>query len=581
MNDLIFSEYIWPGRKKKVRAFAPVEDFTSALESFMLGRLGILYTLLAVVILTQVFGQPVSPFHFALGYALLALGFAFNLVQALTLDKLPANWWLIVSHILFDTALTSTWVYYSGGPVSVYALLYLVQILVSALVFYHRAALFSAASSSIGFGLVAIVSEGGNFFSWSIYSGLFFVLAWVGGYLSEELFETTRSLKEKQLTIDKLQSFHEKIIGSLPTGWMTVDQQMRVNFINPAGAHILGQEPGAIVGKPLVEVEPGLMPFFDQIQDARVEEPADTERETEVSSTGNPLHPSFFMQTKDHARLQQTVTVKTRVLRGDVAEIDAHPALGQFIAQDASKGRVLLFHDVTKLLHLEEKLKQHEKLAAVGQLAAGIAHEIRNPLASMSGSIELLRDTLPEKDVSAEERKLMDIALKEIDRLNRLISEFLDFVRPDKMEIKDVSLPDLLGELVLSARQRKESIERIEIRENYEPGVTAKASSEKLRQVIWNLLVNALQAMDKAGTIEVGCQRAGINRVRFWVRDEGNGMSDETLHRLFEPFFTTKPRGTGLGLATAYKIVEAHLGEIRVKSELKRGTEFEVILPAA
>lgn len=267
--------------------------------------------------------------------------------------------------------------------------------------------------------------------------------------------------------------------------------------------------------------------------------------------------------------------------------------VGNLLHGEATEGRVLLFQDVTKLWHLEEKVKQNEKLAAVGQLAAGIAHEIRNPLAGMSASIEMLRSSLPREVVRGEDQKLMDIALREIDRLNQLISEFLDYVKPQKLKTESVDLARHIGDILMSIRQpakpgKIQSLKGgitvrsdIELKEKFVGQPMALANPEKLKQVIWNLVINAIQAMDKKGAIEVGCDRLAEGRVRFWVQDQGQGMDERTLSHLYEPFFTTKEKGTGLGLATAYKLVEAMHGEIRVESTVGRGTRFEVVLPSA
>ncbi|MCB0405484.1 MAG: hypothetical protein KDD51_11920 [Bdellovibrionales bacterium] len=572
---------------------SPARDLGPPLQMLMFGRLAVLFFSLTVVLLIQLFRQGgVSPFHLALGYFLLAVAFGFNLSHALLLERIPARWWVVGVHILFDAAIASTWIYFAGED-SAYALLYLVQILIVALVFHQWVALASAVVASAAYGTVLFLLGGEVAIGWGIHAAAFVVLALVGGLLSQQLYNAAQSLKEKQSTIDKLRAFQERIVTDIPTGLLTVDEEMRINFINPAGAQILGRKALELVGTRLTDVEEGFLPFFTNIQTVPVEDDSTYAEpspgiESEVSSTGDDQHRSYFVNAKSvsgRARLQQMVEVGSgevrRVIRGDVAELDADAALGQLLGEKAKRGRVLLFQDVTKLRHLEDKLKQHEKLAAVGQLAAGIAHEIRNPLASMSASIELLKGSLPEKVQGTEEGKLMDIAIREIDRLNDLISEFLDFVRPVKMNLEPVNLKEVLTDLVLAARKRKDLDPTITIRENYDTAVIARGSQEKLKQVIWNLLVNAFQAMSRAGCIEVGCSKFGDGKVKLWVEDQGVGMSEEVRRRLFEPFFTTKDKGTGLGLATVYKIVEAHHGEIRVDSREKIGTKFEVILQAA
>lgn len=593
----MFSETLKKWRVSPSAQAAPVLDQVEALESLMLGRLCVLFVVLLVVVFQQVVRKDAAPApSLVIGYALLAIAFSFNLIHAAVVERIPRHWTVPLAQILFDTALTSTWVYFSGGKDSVYALLYLVHILVVALVFYQKTALFASVVSSVGYGVVIASTVGlgsSALLSWTIYTVLFLTLGFVGGFLSEELHRTAVSLKQRENTIDRLQAFHERTLQDMPTGLLTVDQELKVNFINPAGAHILGRLSEDLIGKPLAEVERGLLPFFTQIESSPVADDSEyvepsPDLETAVSAIGDEGHKSYFVKARSHgvsARLQQTVEIgegsARRALRGDVAELEPDPGLGRLLGQEATQGWVLLFQDVTRLVHLEEKLKQHEKLAAVGQLAAGIAHEIRNPLASMSASIEMLKGTLPAKVVGDEEHRLMEIALREIDRLNRLISEFLDFVKPVKLNVESVGLKELLSDIVLAARRRKDLDPKIEIRENYDSKVAAKGSSEKLKQVVWNLLVNAFQAMQKRGVIEIGCAKVSESRVKFWVEDEGPGLSEEARSHLFEPFFTTKDKGTGLGLATAYKIVEAHHGEIRVHSQPGVGTKFEVFLPSA
>jgi len=309
-------------------------------------------------------------------------------------------------------------------------------------------------------------------------------------------------------------------------------------------------------------------------------------RETSISATGSEFHRSVFLKAKSEtggqARLQQIVEVGSgmskRTLRGDVAEVDIGSGMGRLLQNQAQGGRVLLFQDVTKIIHLEEKLKQHEKLAAVGQLAAGIAHEIRNPLASMSASIEMLKTAQEWTD--PENKKLMEITLKEIDRLNGLITEFLDFVKPEKLKLVSLSLNDLLQEIVTAASGMEEFKKMTSISTKFQT-IQVLAHGEKLKQVVWNLLLNAVQAIKEKGIIEIGCEAVSEQRVKWWVSDTGQGMTEEVLAHIYEPFFTTKPQGTGLGLPTVFKIIEAHHGEIKVNSVVGKGTCFEIFIPRA
>lgn len=537
---------------------------SAALQGVMFARLGGLYLLLGIGVLQQIFQSVGNGSTLVVSYALLSIGFAFNLATALVPDRFSRGSGAVATHVLLDVSLISVWIYFAPGKENLYSLLYLVQILAVSLILYQRAALLSAVGAAVGFAAVLLLQPPpGAFWIWGVNVALFLTLGFVGGYLSEELHRTSERLAEKSEKVENLLRLQERIISNMPTALLTVDNEQRIGFLNPVASHILNLSPEQVVGRPLREVAPGLAPFFTQI---------DT-----VSS-----------------RLQQVVEVdlgtQKRMLRGDVALLEAGGS--GLLHPEATEGTVLLFQDVTKVWHLEQSLKQNEKLAAVGQLAAGIAHEIRNPLAGMSASIEMLRSSLPRELVNTEDQKLMEIALREIDRLNQLISEFLDYVKPPQLKQEPVDLPKQISDVVFALRHPEnpgkiKSLKGgvkvrtdIELKESYSPAM-ARGNQEKLKQVIWNLVINAIQAMDKAGTIEIGCAPAGDQRVKFWVVDQGQGMSEKTLSHLYEPFFTTKEKGTGLGLATAYKIVEAMHGEIHVESVLGRGTRFEVILPAA
>ncbi len=410
--------------------------FRESLHWLLVARLGFLFAVLTVLVLRQVFFPNATPQTFSLAYLLVGAGFLFNLTQCWVLQRVPPRWWVAALQIAFDVSLTSAWILISGAKETVFALIYLIQILFNSLILYQKGALGTAVLACIAFAVVVSQnSQSGGFLAWGIYSTLFLLLGLIGGYLSEELIRTAEKLAERNESMKQLVNEHE------------------------------------------------------------------------------------------------------------------------------------------------QKLKQHEKLAAVGQLAAGIAHEIRNPLASVSASIELLKAAPAETLASPENKKLMDIALKEMGRLNRLITEFLDFVKPEQIAAEPVDITALLSEVVLSAKAMKEVRDRIVIHEDYSASI-ALGHSGKVRQVVWNLVMNAIQAIPTQGLVRIGCRASSLHSV-LWVEDNGVGMNPEVLKHLYEPFFTTKDRGTGLGLATVYKIIEAHKGEINVTSTEGKGTRVEVVLPRA
>jgi len=583
--------------KKWPRFFGlnPEASDSFGLNWLVLGRLTICYLLLLALVITQITHTNQNQTQLVLTYAALAFLFALSLVSGLFFNFVYDRKWFAYLNLFFDALAISSWFFFSFTSNSPVVLLYLVLIMVASLTFFTKGALFASTVSSLLYGLVMANHAGWSPHSvlvWSLYSVLFISVGLVGGYLSEELKRTTEGLQAKSKEIENLTKLYEGIIEGIPTGLLTVDSQMKIAFVNPGAETILGKHRGQVVGRLLSEVEPDLMPFFEQIESEKIEDESDDTQQTglatELTATGTEWHRSVFLKArleKGQARLQQTVELgngkNKRLLRGDVAEFDVTAKVGRLFGPNEGVGRILLFQDVTKLVHLEEKLKQNEKMAAVGQLAAGIAHEIRNPLASMSASIQMLQKGLDPEILGKEDSRLMLIIEKEIDRLNELIGDFLNFVKPERISSDSVSLENLVMEVVDQAKNSKEFQDFIELRTQCESKLMAVGNHEKLKQVLWNLLTNAIQATKKKGTIQIGCETVSPHWVCFWIEDEGEGMNDEVLQHLYEPFFTTKDRGTGLGLATVYKIIEAHHGEIKVQSKLGQGTRFEIHLQRA
>ena len=240
-------------------------------------------------------------------------------------------------------------------------------------------------------------------------------------------------------------------------------------------------------------------------------------------------------------------------------------------------GRVIHFQDLTDLRHMEQAVARAEHLASIGRLAANIAHEIRNPLASISGAVEVLKG-LPGAD--EETHNLVDIAVREVDRVNALIRNFLDYARPRTDERQRLDLGEMVGEIATIFAQERRG-KQVELQLRASPGVFVEAASGQMQQVLWNLLRNAADAMPGGGTVHlaVGQKESNPPQAILMVRDTGVGIAKEDLEHIFEPFFSRKPGGTGLGLATTALIVEAHRGTIEVASPPGKGTTFTIKLP--
>jgi signal transduction histidine kinase len=282
-----------------------------------------------------------------------------------------------------------------------------------------------------------------------------------------------------------------------------------------------------------------------------------------------------------NARLLGAPPVAPVTLFTHGAAFAATAVLASYLAEQLRSTGERLAARESDLSELEAEVRRSQRLADMGSLAAGLAHEIRNPLASMTGSIELLSGSF---SAGEDERRLMGIVQREAGRLNELVTQFLAFAKPAAPRLVPTGLATLLDDTLRVFRNDPQAA-GVRIEARLDP-VTALVDPDQLRQVIWNLLSNAAQAVAalprerEGGAIRVRCAASNEGAV-VEVEDDGVGMTAEELDQLFIPFFTTRAHGTGLGLATVHRIVEAHGGAVRVASERGKGSRFTVVLPAA
>ena len=359
--------------------------------------------------------------------------------------------------------------------------------------------------------------------------------------LGDQLQRTTQSLATERETVADLVTLHQDIIRSLSSGLITIDLDGCVLTANHAAGEILGTSLAALTKQRIADVMPGIggklaaIPASDSLRrgDMIVHRGA---QELVLGISFSPL----------------------RNMREDVV------------------GRVINFQDLTELRQMEQSLRRTERMATLGQLAAAVAHEIRNPLAAISGSIELLRQAPPTSD---DDRALMTIVNREADRLNTLITELLDYANPRPQQPAELDLAQLVDETVRVFRQDR-GFANVRIESPSERVATLiNGDPEKLRQVLWNLLRNAAEvSTDRSGTVTVELIHRD-DAAGFVVSDQGPGISVEMIPRIFEPFFTTKKRGSGLGLATCHSIIHDHNGTIEVANGETGGARFTVWLP--
>jgi two-component system sensor histidine kinase PilS (NtrC family) len=364
----------------------------------------------------------------------------------------------------------------------------------------------------------------------------FFLVAFLSSLLTERLRLSEQARKQREIDYEELEHLNRTILSNIPSGLLIVNNAGRIRSVNAGATHITGYRLEEIYNRELAELFP----------------------ELEVFENGGFV----------------TVQRGETILRGKEGDTRPVGFTSSLVRDTREKvlGLLITFQDLSRLKEMEEQLKRADRLAAVGQLAAGMAHEIRNPLASISGSVQLLMEGA---SVGEEERRLMGILVREAKRLNRLLTDFLVFARPAPPELGPVNVSELLDELS-SMLQGDERFAEIELRREYPPGCEVYCDRGQIGQALWNLLVNGAEAMIGGGVLRLGIDPA---EALLYVEDGGPGIPEEIRNRIFDPFFTTKDHGSGLGLPTVHAIVEAHKGRLEVGRATGGGARFAVQLP--
>lgn len=340
-------------------------------------------------------------------------------------------------------------------------------------------------------------------------------------------------------SLAQMKTYTENVVESMADGLISVDNQRRIVTLNRRAREILesaeeewkGREVSALLGP---NVEALLLP----------------------GGRGGDQE----LELVPRSGLQVVLSLSAAPLRDETGR---------------EMGSVLLLRDLREIRGLQEEVRRSERLAALGRLAAGMAHEIRNPLSSIRGFAQYFQKLLQGR---AEEQGYAAVMIKEVDRLNRVIAELLDFARPKKLRRETHSMVEIL-EHALALLQPELARKKVEIDRAYPPGLSEMAvDRDQLAQAFLNLLLNALDSMDGAGRVRIGIRESG-SAVEVSISDTGRGIPPEDLGKVFEPFFSTKTKGAGLGLAIVHQIVESHGGEIGVESRESAGTTFRLTLP--
>jgi two-component system sensor histidine kinase PilS (NtrC family) len=473
--------------------------------------------------------------------------------------------------LALDVTLVSALVHFSGGTDSIFAFLYVPITVYAALLFGRRGAYAASALGTLGFGVVLVLEPTSALRApvsvavWGTNAGALLLVALLASALSRERDRAGHALAEKVRDLQSLRLLHERTVNSLTSGLLTTDTGGTITSFNPEAERITGVRAAEAIGQALDAVIPGAS---DRVLD------------------------SVRSNERGRARLRYRNRRGQELFLGLAGSVLRD-------AIDSPGGYVVIFQDVTKIVEMEGDLRRHERLAGVGQLAADLAHEIRNPLAAISGSIQILEET--HTDAGDEAQRLMGIVVRETDRLNALITDFLHYARPAPAKPAPVAVATVLADM----RQIFETVRppSVELSVEAPDALRVLADDRQVRQLLWNLFLNAVQAMPNGGRLEIHAgatpaqdaglagrsfstegradRAEGIRFAEIRVSDTGTGIPEAVLERIFDPFFTTKEGGSGLGLATVHRIVEGNGGHVSVESAVGRGTCFRVLLPIA
>ena len=502
---------------------------------------------------SQVWAETLSPLFIVAGLTLLyALARTFS--KALLLQ---ARIQFVIDIVLV------TWLVWSTDVIhSPYIAIYIVIIAASSLFLGPRDAVIISLACAVAFTASAVAFLNGygsvqtaelldtarvqSFQSVGLFDIAFLVVGLLSARLAAGQSRSEVRLKAATQSLATLRALHERIVESIRSGVVTTDLQGRIYTFNPAAAEITGYQEADVRGQ-------DASIFFGELKEIIADSMAGT-----GAVEASPRFEADCL-TAEGLRLRLGFSVSPLFSEGG-----------------DTTGIVITFQDLTRIRALEETSRRQDRLAAIGRMAASIAHEIRNPLAAMRGSIQMLRADMEDESSQTE---LMEIILRESDRLNRIISDFLNYARPRSIIQSRVDVGELLRRTFTLLRNSAEIDKRQVITEDVpESPILVDADAEQLQQVFWNLARNALQSMQDGGQLRATVQLKENERLRIAFADSGRGMSPQQVEHLFEPFSSTTG-GTGLGLSIVYQIIRDHGGTINVRSREGQGTTITIELP--
>lgn len=550
------------------------EHSTTRLHWLVVARMAVLFILLALtVFMNSRMEEPLPAESQQLFYRIITIAFFLSLIYFILIRKIRRLAFHVYVQALFDVCLVTGLVHVTGGIRSVYPVFYPLIIIYSVTFLGLRGGVAVASVSSICYGLfvnlefygfinpLQLQSEaitpdarldysGYVFFRVLIHILSFYLITFLASFVVRQETRTRKLLLEKEHAFAELDSLHQSIVESVNAGILTVDLHGRIKSFNRAAEEIMGCLAADVVEKDIYAV----MPEYKNIADMVI---------PNGDNDAKKKRAEIIIQGKEG---RQTILgcALSALKRSDGAII----------------GNILIFQDITNIKEIERAYEESRKMAFIGEMAAVLAHEIRNPLASISGSIQVLKKSL--KLDSVDER-LLQIILRGKDQLESFIKDFLVLARPTIGVYEEVDISALLDDILESAKYGSSWHDGIEVEAAYPKQVLLLANRTEIRQLLGNLVLNALQAMPDGGKMGITVKMTTDPGNRRWaeirVSDQGQGIEEKAMKTIFEPFFTTKEQGTGLGLAIVNRIVAVYGGTIKVDSVVGQGTVFTVIIP--
>jgi two-component system sensor histidine kinase PilS (NtrC family) len=504
-------------------------------------------------------------------YALIVFTYIITIAYAVLLRSLGSQkglTWFTWLQVGMDFLLETILVARTGGIESPFAVLYVITVTVASLVPRRRVGLVTGSGCTLLFGTVTAVQYFGllqplgwllpskltaaeTLQTFGVYGLAFLVVGLLSGVLADQLRHADQSLREKEQGLTRLQVFHENIVQSISSGVFTTDEAGRITSFNPAAQEATGYDSAQVEGRAWRDV-----------------------------FNWHPTEPSEKAALTSLAPVRFEVECK----RADGSRLVLGMTVSPLHEQGRQIGLVGVFKDLTRIRDMEEEMRRREWLANLGEMSAGMAHEIRNPLGALAGAMQMLRKDVRSDDTS---QRLMDIAIREARRLDNIITEFLQYARPPALHLAEHDLNKVLADTLDLIQHEARSRKSVTIATVLAPErLAAQVDQDQLKQVFWNLATNAFDAMTAGGTLTIGTglrridaggRRSEVIEVAF--HDTGEGIPKQNFDKIFLPFFTTKKEGSGLGLAQVHRIVDLHGGWIKVESEVGKGARFVLCLP--